>query len=188
MQRWSGRMRLVIINNNKVTARLRLKKPNMRKLLLSLVIVLFVLAGCSKKSECPEENTVAPAAEEQMVKDYLNSKGITTATKYKSNMYYQVLTPGSGGSPNACSIVSVAYVGKLTDDYVFDQSAGSSFELQGLIKGWIQGIPLIQKGGSIRLFLPPSLAYGNQTITDSKGRVIPGGTMMIFDINLLNFQ
>jgi FKBP-type peptidyl-prolyl cis-trans isomerase FkpA len=159
----------------------------MRKLVAGLALIVLMATGCSKKSECPEENTVAPAAEEQMVKDYLAANNIT-ATKYKSNMYYQVLTAGTGGSPNPCSTVSVAYTGKLTDGHIFDSSPNSAFNLQGLIKAWIQGIPLIQKGGSIRLFVPPSLGYGNQSITDKSGRVIPGGTLMIFDISLFDFQ
>jgi FKBP-type peptidyl-prolyl cis-trans isomerase FkpA len=159
----------------------------MRKLVVGLAFILLVGTGCSKKSECPEENTVAPAAEEQMIKDYLTANNIT-ATRYKTNLYYQVLTAGSGGSPNACSTVSVAYTGKLTDGHIFDSSPNSAFNLQGLIKAWIQGIPLVQKGGSIRLFVPPSLGYGNQSITDNTGRVIPGGTLMIFDISLFDFQ
>ena len=159
----------------------------MRKLVAGLAVILLMSTGCSKKTECPEENTVAPASEEQMVKDYLTANNLT-ATKYKSNMYYQVLTPGTGGAPNACSTVSVAYTGKLTDGHIFDSSPNAAFNLQGLIKAWIQGIPLIQKGGSIRLYVPPSLGYGNQSITDKSGRVIPGGTLMIFDISLFDFQ
>jgi FKBP-type peptidyl-prolyl cis-trans isomerase len=159
----------------------------MRKLMLGLVVLMLTITGCKKDADCPEENTVAPTTEEQQVKDYLAANSIS-ATRYKSGMYYLITKAGTGGSPNACSTVQVAYVGKLTDGHIFDSSTGTAFNLQGLIKGWIQGIPLAQKGGSIRLFVPPSLAYGSRSITDKSGRVIPGGTMMIFDIDLLDFQ
>jgi FKBP-type peptidyl-prolyl cis-trans isomerase FkpA len=160
----------------------------MRKLVLGLAVVMLAFTGCKKDSDCPENNTVAPAAEEQQVKDYLAANSIN-ATKYKSGMYYVILTPGSGGSPSACSTVQVSYSGKLTNGTEFDKSANQVFSLQGLIAGWIQGIPLVQRGGSIRLFIPPSLGYGSQPVKDDNGNtLIPGGSVLIFDINLVTFQ
>jgi FKBP-type peptidyl-prolyl cis-trans isomerase FkpA len=152
-------------------------------------VILLISTGCSKKSECPENNDVAPSTEEQMVKDYLTANNIT-ATKYKSNMYYQVLTPGGGANPSQCSTVEVGYVLKLTNGNVIPQAPGNQvFNLQGLIPAWIQGIPLIKEGGSIRLFAPPSLAYGSQPQRDANGNItIPGNSILIFDINLVDIK
>jgi FKBP-type peptidyl-prolyl cis-trans isomerase FkpA len=164
------------------------QKIYMRKLMPVLAVV-FLLAGGCKKDGCPENNDVAPAAEEQMVAAYLTANNIT-ATKHKSNMYYQVITPGTGGTPSQCSTVQVAYVGKLTTGAIFDQSTNYVYSLQGLIPGWMQGIPLIQKGGSIRLFIPPSLGYGNVDVIDpvTKNVDIPANSVLVFDINLVNYQ
>ena len=161
----------------------------MRKLMPVLAVIMLLAGGCKKEADCPQNNDVAPAAEGQLVADYLSANSIS-ATKHKSNMYYQVITPGSGGSPSQCSTVQVAYVGKLTTGATFDQSANQVFSLQGLIPGWMQGIPLIQKGGSIRLFIPPTLGYGNIDVTDpvTKNVVVPANSILIFDISLVNFQ
>ena len=161
----------------------------MRKLMLGLVVLMLTISGCKKDADCPENNAVAPAAEEQMVKDYLTAKGIS-ATKHKSNMYYQVVNAGSGGAPNQCATVEVNYKLSLTNGNVVPQpTTNQVFNLQGLIPAWIQGIPLIQKGGSIRLFTPPSLAYGAQAQRDANGNItIPANSVLIFDINLINFQ
>src|SRR5688500_19046353 len=124
----------------------------MRKLVFGLAMVLVLATGCKKEKECGDD-TVAPASEEQALAAYLAANNIV-ATKHKSNMYYQINAPGSGGSPNACSVIQIDYVGKLTNGQTFDQGDNKIFQLGGLISGWIQGVPLIQKGGQIRLFVP----------------------------------
>ena len=162
----------------------------MSRSVVLLLCVILTATGCKKSGGCPENNAVAPAAEAQMVEDYLATNSIS-ATKHKSNMYYQITTPGTGGSPNQCSTVLVNYTLKLTNgNTVPDQPTDNiAFNLQGLIPAWIQGIPLIQKGGKIRLIVPPSLAYGSQAQTDRNGNVtIPANSVLIFDINLVDFQ
>jgi FKBP-type peptidyl-prolyl cis-trans isomerase len=78
--------------------------------------------------------------------------------------------------------VSVNYVGKLTNDTIFDQTTTSpaSFFLGQTIPGWIKGVSLIRAGGRITLFLPPSLGYGNVAIGP-----IPANSILIFDVDLL---
>jgi FKBP-type peptidyl-prolyl cis-trans isomerase len=153
----------------------------MRKLVLGLAMVLVLATGCKKDKDCGDD-TVAPASEEQALLEYLTANNIV-ATKHKSNMYYQISTAGSGGSPNACSVILIDYVGKLTNGVTFDSGTNKSFQLGGLISGWIQGIPLIQRGGQIRLFIPPSLGYGNY-----QNRDIPANSILIFDVTLKDFQ
>jgi FKBP-type peptidyl-prolyl cis-trans isomerase FkpA len=162
----------------------------MSRSVVLLLCVVLAMTGCKKSGGCPENNAVAPAAEGQLVQDYLTTNSIS-ATKHKSNMYYQIVTPGTGGSPNQCSTVLVKYSIKLTNGSTVPNQPTDNiaFNLQGLIPAWIQGIPLLQKGGSIRLFVPPSLAYGSQQQTDANGNVtIPANSILIFDINLVDFQ
>jgi FKBP-type peptidyl-prolyl cis-trans isomerase FkpA len=161
----------------------------MRKILLGLTAIVLLSTGCFKKDTgCDESKVIAPTSEEQAIVDYLAANSIT-ATKHKSNMYYQIVTPGTGGSPNQCSSVLVNYTGKLTSGAQFDQGNGMAFNLQGVISGWTQGIPLIQKGGSIRLFVPPTLGYGNVDAEDENGNVIiPAGSILIFDVTLTDYQ
>ena len=58
-----------------------------------------------------------------------------------------------------------------------------------LIEGWKMGLPLIQKGGKIRLYIPPSLGYGPNDLKDRNNNVvIPGNSILIFDITLYDFN
>ena len=82
----------------------------------------------------------------------------------------------------ANTTVSTKYTGRLLDGSVFDGGNGQvlSFKLGGVITGWQVGIPLIQKGGKIRLFIPSGLAYG----CDGQGS-IPANAVLDFDIELV---
>jgi FKBP-type peptidyl-prolyl cis-trans isomerase FkpA len=162
----------------------------MKKLLLCVLTVWCVSAGCIKKENgCPpQKDIVAPATEQQVIADYLSANNIS-ATKHVSGLYYQVGQAGTGGSPNNCSAILISYTGKLANGSVFDTNKNAAFTLGGLIEGWKIGLPLIQKGGSIKLYIPPSLGYGASDIKDNNGVVvIPANSMLIFDVSLVDFQ
>ena len=163
---------------------------NMMKFFAVLLSISFVFPGCLKNdTSCPSPVLyIAPAAEQKMVADYLAANNLT-ASKDTSGMYYKIVQPGTGGSPNLCSSISITYSGKLSNGTQFDNSVNSVFTLGVLIEGWKRGLPLIQKGGRILLYIPPSLGYGYNDIKDSNGAVvIPGNSMLIFDVTLNNFQ
>jgi FKBP-type peptidyl-prolyl cis-trans isomerase FkpA len=136
---------------------------------------------------------VAPISEQEAVKQYLDSLGIN-AELHSRGFYYKVDSTGAGNSPVACSQISVSYVGWMTDGVIFDQQTSYQTELANLIDGWLQGLPLIKKGGAIHLYIPPSLGYGDQSIQtarkDSNGQLItiPASSILIFDIHLLDVQ
>lgn len=156
----------------------------MKKIIFGIV-VLLAFAGCSKdKCEYNECGIVAPAAEIQAVKDYLSSKGITTAVQHCSGMFYVVDNPGSGTAPDFCSTVLVNYQGTLTNGNQFDKSTSPvAFNLGDVITGFRNGIPLIKKGGRIHLFVPPSLGYGSRP-----NGSIPANSVLLFDVTLTDVQ
>lgn len=158
----------------------------MRKIIGCLLVIAFMASSCLKKeSGCGynDNNVVAPSNEVAMVESYLSANSIT-ATKHTSGMYYQIVNAGTGGVPNLCSQVQVAYVGKLTNGTIFDQSSSAVFTLGPLIEGWKKGLPLIQKGGNIKLFIPPTLGYGPNDYPPTGAVVIPGNSVLIFEITL----
>lgn len=164
----------------------------MRKIIWCLIVVVaFTSAGCIKKTggcAYSDNNITASDAEQQAVLDYLSSQSIT-AEKHSSGMYYKILTAGTGGTANVCSQVQVNYVGRLTNGTQFDANASFVYDLGALIEGWKKGIPLVQKGGHIMLYIPPSLGYGNRDIKDNNGAVvIPANSILVFDITLINFN
>ncbi|HEX2731855.1 MAG TPA: FKBP-type peptidyl-prolyl cis-trans isomerase [Polyangiaceae bacterium] len=109
------------------------------------------------------------------------------AKKTKSGLYYRVLQKGTGKDhPKATSQVQVHYSGWQTDGKMFDSSVmrgqPASFGLDGVIKGWTEGVQLMVEGEKTRFWIPGELAYGNDA---SGGR--PAG-MLVFDIELLKIM
>ncbi len=154
-----------------------------------LILALpFLLAACSKSnnSGCGYTTTTAkaPAAEVTTLKAWLDANSLPY-TQDSSGICYKITTAGTGAVPNVCSDVTVKYIGRTTTSSTpFDQStAGTTFTLGGLIPGWQIGIPLIKKGGSIILYIPPSLGYGSVA-----NGPIPANSYLIFNIDLVNVQ
>jgi FKBP-type peptidyl-prolyl cis-trans isomerase FkpA len=164
----------------------------MRIVLVCLLAVSLLSVSCLKKDNgCSykDDNLVAPDSEQQVLKAYLDSAHIT-ASWHKSGFGYQVINSGSGAVPGLCSQIEVTYIGQLTTGKVFDQQVSSVFgSLGSLIDGWKKGLPLIEKSGEIKLYIPPSLGYGTKNVTDNYGNVvIPANSILIFDISLINVQ
>lgn len=150
--------------------------------LLFLAVALTV-TGCQQADKTPctaaPVTTKAPPEEVTALKQYIDANKIS-ATADARGFYYTIQSPGSGTKPTICSNVTVAYAGKLTSGKTFDSSTGIRFGLDQLILGWQEGIPLIAPGGSITLYLPPSLAYGAQ---EQNG--IPANSILVFKIDLI---
>ncbi len=160
--------------------------------LLCLVCVAIFAVSCLKKGDpgCPypSNNVVAPQSEQEALATYLDTNGIT-ATKHPSGFYYSIINPGTGtDSVGLCSAVQVAYEGRLINGTVFDSSDGIVFTLGGTIEGWRKGIPLLKKEGIMKLYIPPSLAYGDTDRLDQNGQVvIPGKSILLFDVTLYDY-
>lgn len=165
----------------------------MRKISVYGFIMSLVFASCLKKETgCPysELNVKAPASETEQVEMYLAAKNIT-AQKDSSGVYYIVENAGTGKTPEVCSVISVHYTGSLTNDQVFDKSNGTPvpFRLGELIAGWQKGLRHIKAGGKIKLFIPPSLGYGNRDQKDANGNVIiPANSILVFSLELAEVQ
>ncbi len=97
------------------------------------------------------------------IQKYMQSNNLTDFKKTASGMYYKITELGSGSPITIDSTVAAEYTGKLFNGFVFDKTVAGSpatFALSGVVKGWQEGIPLINKGGSIRLIMPSALGYG----------------------------
>jgi len=170
------------------------------KKLFGYLLLSVTIFGCLKNNNntsnqvCnyTDAQTVAPDSQVQKVKAYLDSNNIV-AVKAPSGFYYTINSQGTGASVvNLCSVIDVTYKGKFTNGTTFDSTAtGSSvtFQLGGVILGWQKSIPLVKGGGSITLYIPPALGYGQQDATDAQGHVIvPGNSILIFDVAVLSIS
>ena len=109
------------------------------------------------------------------------------AQKTASGLASKVLTAGTGKvHPTANSRVLVHYSGWTTDGKMFDSSVQRgepiAFPLNGVIKGWTEGVQLMVVGEKRRFWIPGNLAYDNSTRPGA-----PKG-MLVFDIELLEIQ
>jgi len=73
----------------------------------------------------------------------------------------------------------------LIDGTVFDSSVDrgtpAQFVLNGVIKGWTEGVQLMVPGDKFKFFIPADLAYGDR----SAGPKIKPGTTLVFEVELL---
>src|SRR5262249_39235646 len=87
-----------------------------------------------------------------------------------------VLRKGKGAAPKATNSVTVHYEGWLDGGRVFDSSYKRndriSFPLNGVIKGWTEGLQLVSTGGMIELEIPSKLGYGERG-AGGAGRCVP---------------
>ena len=105
-----------------------------------------------------------------------------------SGLQYQVLREGNGNKPSATDQVECHYEGTLINGQVFDSSykrgQTATFGLNQVIKGWTEGLQLMQEGAKYRFFIPYHLAYGAQ----GAGQNIPPYATLIFDVELVKVK
>ncbi|HEX8916617.1 MAG TPA: FKBP-type peptidyl-prolyl cis-trans isomerase, partial [Humisphaera sp.] len=107
--------------------------------------------------------------------------GVTTTA---SGLQIETLVAGAGESPKATDKVKVHYVGTLIDGTKFDSSVDRgepiTFPLNGVIKGWTEGLQLMKPGGKARLVIPPAIGYGPEGSDP-----IPPNATLVFEVQLL---
>jgi FKBP-type peptidyl-prolyl cis-trans isomerase FkpA len=154
----------------------------------AFALLILIAASCSK-----DDTVDYGPIDDKIIKDYLAANNLT-AESTSSGLYYIITTPGSTIHPTINNEVKVKYKGYLTDGSIFDQSTytankPATLPLNGLVKGWQEGLPFIGVGGQIKLLVPSALGYGSTQKTNSTtGKIIvPANSVLIFDIDLQDF-
>ena len=108
------------------------------------------------------------------------------AVKTDSGMVIRTTKEGTGKSPSPTDKVKVHYVGRLLDGTEFDSSRKrgqpAEFPLNGVIPCWTEGLGKMKVGQSATLTCPAEIAYGD----GGRPPVIPGGAVLVFDVELLD--
>ena len=101
-----------------------------------------------------------------------------------SGLQYKVLKAGKGRSPSATDRVEVHYRGTLINGEEFDSSykrnESITFPLNGVIKGWTEGVQLMKEGAEFEFYIPPELGYGS-----SGTGGIPPNSVLVFKVELI---
>lgn len=137
----------------------------------------------SRKAE--EQAKAAKAEGENFLAENAKKEGVKTLP---SGLQYKVLREGDGRKPSATDKVECHYEGTLINGEVFDSSyrrgETATFGLNQVIKGWTEGLQLMQEGAKYRFFIPYNLAYGEH----GAGQSIPPYAALIFDVKLIKVK
>lgn len=137
------------------------------------------------QQKAEEEAKAAKTEGENFLAENAKKPGVKTLP---SGLQYQVLREGNGKKPTATDQVECHYEGTLINGQVFDSSyrrgETATFGLNQVIKGWTEGLQLMQEGAKYRFFIPYNLAYGEQ----GAGQSIPPYAALIFDVELIKVK
>jgi FKBP-type peptidyl-prolyl cis-trans isomerase FkpA len=158
----------------------------MRSLILPAVALLVALPAClnTRPPLDPGEIQCIPFGMTQVTQ-----RGDTVQTT--TGLEFIELSLGAGLEAAACLELVVNVEGSLTDGTVFASTHGSEPARlipggQTMPAGLAEGLIGMRVGGERRLIVPSQLAYGPENFVDEFGNVIiPGGSTVIFDIELL---
>ena len=139
-------------------------------------------AEASKKAEVEFGDVKAEGI--KFLEENKSAKGVQVT---ESGLQYIVLKEGSGENPVATSKVKVHYHGTLLDGTVFDSSVDkgtpAEFGVNRVIKGWTEGLQLMNVGAKYKFFIPQELAYG---ANPRQGGKIRPFEVLIFEVELLD--
>jgi len=153
----------------------------MKKILLSTALLTFCLgqpAFSNENSNMTKERNMTNTAEK------------ITAVQIVPGLSYEQNQAGAGDKPNAGDLVSVHYIGTLTNGTKFDSSRDRGEPIQfklgagQVIQGWDKGIAEMSVGERGVLTIAPELGYGDH----GAGNVIPGGATLVFDVELVSIN
>ena len=144
-----------------------------------LVIEFLQRRDAERKSEQAKLGEAAKRVGEEYLEKNAARSGVTVLP---SGLQYEVLREGTGRKPKATDSVKCHYEGTLVDGTVFDSSRRRGepavFPLNGVIRGWTEGLQLMQEGAVYRFFIPYNLAYGE----NGAGASIPPYAARVFEV------
>jgi len=152
------------------------------------------LNGKSKMDETETVTLFKQAAAYQLAKKAVGNKAEGDAflsknakapgiTVLPDGLQYQVIQPGTGPLATTNDLIFVKYKGTFVNGTEFEHHNHFLTRTYGGIEGWKEVLPQMKVGAEWKIFVPPSLAYGDQGLA-SRG-ISPGATL-IYDLQLVS--
>ena len=149
----------------------------MRIVAAALAVILLSVGGCARA----QSDTQNPTS-------FMAQNALADGVKVlPSGVQYKILKsgPATGAHPTPQDEITVNYEGALLNGQIFDSSykrgMPSTFQLQGLIPGWIDALQQMRPGDEWIIWVPPSLGYGDE----QKGP-IPANSVLVFHLELIS--
>jgi FKBP-type peptidyl-prolyl cis-trans isomerase FklB len=157
-------------------------KPQLTQDQVKEVMTQFEKDMETKQKAAGEKNKADGA---KFLEDNKKKEGVKATA---SGLQYKVMKEGTGSQPKATDMVTVNYRGTLIDGTEFDSSykrgQPATFPLNGVIKGWTEGLQLMKPGSKYQFVVPSNLAYGERSV----GPDIAANATLIFEVELLEVK
>jgi FKBP-type peptidyl-prolyl cis-trans isomerase FkpA len=154
-------------------------------LLFSFLIILF--SACKKEGfNASTQATI----DDDKIKAYIAANHIDVTKDPATGIYYNIVSAGTGASPNVNDTVKITYTGALLNGTVFQGKSTSTDAVLNFVKGFQVALPLMKlsvdsgKVSRMRLIIPSALAYGNTASADGS---VPANAPLDFTIDLQGF-
>jgi FKBP-type peptidyl-prolyl cis-trans isomerase FklB len=137
----------------------------------------YVMAYFNKERQRKAEINLEEA--EKFLEENKGKEGVVVT---ESGLQYKIITEGTGEKPAATDEIKVHYKGTLIDGREFDATTEGNpakFRVNGVIKGWIEGLQLMPVGSKWEFYIHPDLAYGTNP---RQGGIIEPNHMLIFEV------
>ncbi len=164
-------------------------------MLKTILPTLFLILSMSIHPMMFAQGKVAQqkAADDKLLTEFFAATKISP-TKTKSGLYYAITKPGTGRNAMRGQTLTINYTGQTLDGKVFDSNIDPEFGhpspltfslgMGQVIKGWDEGIQLLNAGSEAVLYIPSGLAYGAR----GAGDAIPPNAILIFDVVVLSID
>lgn len=160
-------------------------------------ILIFDVEVLDVQDAAPEPVMVDPAEQakidDKLMQEYFAKNNIK-ATKTASGLYYTISQKGLGPLAKAGKKVTMNYTGKTLDGQLFDSNVDPKFNHVSpfsftlgagqVIKGWDEGVQLLQIGSKGSFYIPSGMAYGAQSPTPA----IKPNSVLIFDVEVVGID
>jgi len=131
-----------------------------------------------------EKSKLNKDAGEKFLAENKKRTGVITT---ESGLQYEIINAGNGESPTAIDSVTCHYRGTFIDgrgfDNSYDRGQPITFSLNGVIKGWTEGLQLMKVGAKYKFYIPYQLGYGEYDYMS-----IPGGSALLFEVELIDVK
>jgi FKBP-type peptidyl-prolyl cis-trans isomerase FkpA len=152
----------------------------------------ILTAQAQEKAKVKEKELLVK--DDKTIQDYL-AKNKITAEKAPQGTYVQVITPGTGNKIDTSVQVKVSYTGKTLNNLsgkAFDSNTDPAFQhvepypvnmwAPEVVKGWADGLTMLNKGAKAKFYIPSTLGYGQQ----GNGGEIKPNDILVFDIEVVD--
>jgi len=162
-----------------------------RNVLVSVFALFMVLLAGNSIAQSSDQQ----GKDDKILNDYFAKNNIK-ATKTPSGLYYVINRKGTGENAKPGQQVTMLYYGYFLDGKMFDGNMDKSYNPAAgkrpftfplgagrVIRGWDEGVQLLNKGCRATLYLPSGIAYG-----PNGGGPIPPNSVLAFDVEVESIQ